>query len=1168
MRLSKIKLAGFKSFVDPTTIRFPSNLCGVVGPNGCGKSNIIDAVRWVMGESSAKHLRGDSMADVIFNGASARKPVGQASIELVFDNSDGAVGGQYAAFNEISVRRQVSRDGSSVYFLNGTRCRRRDITDIFLGTGLGPRSYAIIEQGMISRLIEARPEELRVLMEEAAGISKYKERRRETENRIRHTRENIERLDDLREELDKQLGHLQRQARTAERFKELRARERRARAELTALRWRDCERRVAALDSELAERGNRHEQALAEQRSAESGIEQLREQGHEAGETFRQVQERYYSIGADIARLEQAIQHRRELRQRQARELEQVEHSHGEVEARLRRDREELEAGRAELAELTPALERLQQAEGEAAQAMQSAEEVLREWQSEREAHAVEAAECRRRVEVEQARIQQLEHRMSELLQRRDRLRDQARGIDDSSAETESEALEQRLGELRDSYSERERTLEETRSAVAGLREEDQRLERELAEARGGHQASGGRLESLRALQQAALEDRDEAVAGWLDRQGLADRPRLAQAIRVTGGWERAVETVLGPCLEAVCTENLEQALEGCADLEQGSLALVAAADGGEDATAADDSLSRHVHGPVAARSLLTGVVAVEDVPAAAARRRHLQDGQSVVTRDGVWLGRDWIRVARGGDDRAGVIGRQREIETLEGELDRAGARVRSLEQGREALRERIAETERGRDELQQQVNELHRGISDIAARWDGERQRMEQARRRREALREELETTQGAIAELEDATREARGRLERAMEELPALEERGGKLQARGRDAQQALERARGNHREQRDARHALELKLESRRSTEQSTSRHLETLEEQLAGLERRRAELAEGLDDTSGPGNEEREQLDALLQRRVEVEQDLSRRRERMEALDAELREAERRRQAQEQRVAALREELEQVRTRRGEIRGRQQSLADQMREAGDDPAAVAGELSEDATADAREGDLERLSGQIERLGPINLAAIEEFETQSERKEYLDRQHADLMDALETLENAIRRIDRETRARFRETFDRVNQGVQAMFPRLFGGGHAYLDLTGEDLLDTGVTIMARPPGKRNSTIHLLSGGEKALTAVALVFAIFELNPAPFCMLDEVDAPLDDANVGRFCELVRDMSERVQFIMVTHNKNTMELADQLMGVTMHEPGVSRLVSVDVDGAVELAAM
>jgi len=1167
MRLSKIKLAGFKSFVDPTTIQFPGNLCGVVGPNGCGKSNIIDAVRWVMGESSAKHLRGDSMADVIFNGSSARKPVGQASIELVFDNSDGAVGGQYAAFNEISVRRQVARDGSSTYFLNGTRCRRRDITDIFLGTGLGPRSYAIIEQGMISRLIEARPEELRVLMEEAAGISKYKERRRETENRIRHTRENIERLDDLREELDRQLGHLQRQARTAERFKELKTRERRARAELTALRWRECERQAAALESELAERGNRHEQALADQRSAESRIERLREQSHEAGEAFRQVQERYYSIGADIARLEQAIQHRRELRQRQARELEQVEHSHGDVEARLRRNREELEAGRAELAELTPALERLQQKEDQAAQAAQAAEQALREWQRAHQAHADKTAECRRQAEVEQARLQQLEHRLRELLQRRDRLGDQIRSIDDSRAEGEIDTLEQRLGELRERYAERERALEGARSALTGLRKEDARLERELADARGAQQAIGGRLESLRTLQRAALEDRGEAVAGWLDRRGLTDRPRLAQAIRVAHGWERAVETVLGPCLDAVCTHDLELALEGVAELAEGSLALVAAA-AGRDRSVSDDSLLCHVQGPAAVGSLLAGIVAVEELPAAVARRPDLRDGQSVVTRDGVWLGRDWIRVARGGDAGVGLIAREQEIEALERKLGEARAGVGVLEQRREALRERIAQTETERDALQQQVNELHRGTSDTAARLDGERQSLEQGRRRRLALAEELETTRGSIAELEGAAREARGTLERAMAELPALEEHGEGLQTRARTVQQTLQEARRDHREQRDARHALELKLEARRSTEQSASRHLESLELQLAGLARRRAELAESLEEASEPGDEERGRLETFLQRRVEVEQDLSGRRARIEALDSELREAERQRQACEQGVAALRGELEEARTRRGEIRGRQQSLAGQLREAGEDPAVLAGELAEDATVGDREGELERLSGQIERLGPINLAAIEEFQGQSERKEYLDRQHADLMDALETLESAIRRIDRETRGRFRETFDRVNQGVQAMFPRLFGGGHAYLDLTGEDLLDTGVTIMARPPGKRNSTIHLLSGGEKALTAVALVFAIFELNPAPFCMLDEVDAPLDDANVGRFCELVHDMSERVQFIMVTHNKNTMELADQLMGVTMHEPGVSRLVSVDVDEAVELAAM
>ncbi len=1167
MRLSKIRLSGFKSFVDPTTIQFPTNLCGVVGPNGCGKSNIIDAVRWVMGESSARHLRGEALADVIFNGSSARKPVGQASIELVFDNSDGAVGGEYAAFNEISVRRQLSREGASAYFLNGTRCRRRDITDIFLGTGLGPRSYAIIEQGMISRLIEARPDELRVLMEEAAGISRYKERRRETENRIRHTRENIARLDDLREELDRHLGHLQRQARGAERFKKLKAEEHRLRVELAVIRWREHGEQAAVLDAELAQQGNRHDKALAEQRGAESGIERLREQLHSANDDFRQIQERYYAAGADIARLEQAIQHRRELHQRQAAELERARQNHADIEARLQHDRQQLQRSRGQTAQLEPELERARSTEQAAEERVVEAERALHEWAGGREAHAMLLADRRREVEVEQARLQQIDNRMAELLQRREQIAQALQRLGPEGSEEEAERLREEHDGLRQRQAEGEQALQRLLRALEGLRDRDVALEVELSAARDRLREDSGRQASLRALQQASREDPGGRVANWLGQVGLSDRPRLAQRVRVVDGWERAVETVLGNSLEAVCAEDLDRLLEELARHPGGSLAVVAS-DGAADGEVAGASLARWVEGPPVVRSLLAGVFAAEDLAAAAARRKHLEPGESVVTRDGLWLSRNWIRVVAEDDGAGGVLARERALEALDNTVATGRTAVDGLERERSALRERISEVEHKCEDARQELAGLQARVSDSSARLNRMRLQLQQARERRETLQEELQTTCSRLEQLEEASRQARGALEQAMGELPALEEEGVRLQQRRTVLDGALEEARRDHRDGREVRHALELRLEARRSTEQSAARHLETLVAQRDSLARRCEELGRDLQRAAEPEQGERDRLETLLEQRVAVEQELGAARARMDSIDVALREAEQQRRGLAQQVTAAREELEQARLRRGELHGRQQSLSDQLQELGADPEAVAADLPADARAQAWETRLERVSARIERLGPINLAAIEEYAGQSERKAYLDRQHRDLTEALETLENAIRRIDRETRARFRETFDKVNQGVQTMFPRLFGGGHAYLDLSGEDLLDTGVTVMARPPGKRNSTIHLLSGGEKALTAVALVFAIFELNPAPFCMLDEVDAPLDDANVGRFCELVRDMSERVQFIMVTHNKSTMELADHLMGITMHEPGVSRMVSVDVDEAMEMAAV
>ncbi|MBM4230858.1 MAG: chromosome segregation protein SMC, partial [Gammaproteobacteria bacterium] len=422
MRLTKIKLAGFKSFVDPTSVTFPSNLTGVVGPNGCGKSNVIDAVRWVMGELSAKHLRGDSMADVVFNGSSARKPVGKASVELVFDNSDGKIGGAYAAFNEVALRREVTRDGVSAYFINGARCRRKDITQLFLGTGLGSRSYAIIEQGMISRVIEAKADDMRAFVEEAAGISKYKERRKETESRIADTRENLERLQDLRDEIDKQIRHLQRQATAARRYQELKQRERRLTAELLALRLRDLDSGAEVQDSAVREKELAMQAALADLRSAEAAIETQRAFHAEQNDAVSQVQARYYGVGADISRTEQQIQFARETRETKRRDLAQSRTTLEALAVQITRDEQELVTIRDELARLAPEIERARHAEGDAASHLESAEHAQAEWQRQWESFNQELGTANQTVQVERARIEQLENQLRRLRSQRDRL--------------------------------------------------------------------------------------------------------------------------------------------------------------------------------------------------------------------------------------------------------------------------------------------------------------------------------------------------------------------------------------------------------------------------------------------------------------------------------------------------------------------------------------------------------------------------------------------------------------------------------------------------------------------------------------------------------------------------------------------------------------------------
>ena len=1169
MRLSKIKLAGFKSFVDPTTIHFPSNLVGIVGPNGCGKSNTIDAVRWVMGESSAKHLRGESMADVIFNGSTGRKPVGQAGIELVFDNADGGLGGQYAEYAEIAIKRQVSRDGQSQYFLNGARCRRRDITDIFLGTGLGPRSYSIIEQGMISRLIEAKPEDLRVFLEEAAGISKYKERRRETEKRMRHTVENLARLSDLREELEKHLEKLQRQARTAEKFKELREQERRIKAELLALRYASMAGKSEQHEHQIKEQETGLEAALAAQRAVEAAMEKNREIHVEAADAFNEVQGRYYQLGAEVARVEQAIQHSKETRQRQSQELAQAESAWQEVEAHIKIDSRRLEDLERDLAEQEPEQEQLQARAEASSEARQEAEQAMHAWQTEWDDFNRRAAEPAQTAEVERTRINHLERQLQQLGQRLERLQGEQQGLSSAALEQEIETLAEQELEREERAQQLQAELETVRESIESLRHQVREQNDAQNDARNRQQDLRGRLASLEALQQAALGKGSGAVSDWLTARGLDKAPRLAQQLAVDGGWERAVETVLGSYLQAVCVDGMDAAAEWLEGLEQGSLALVdTQAPAGAAGNGELVSLQSKVKASWALDSLLGGVYVADSLAQALALRGRLQAHESVVTPEGIWLGSGWLRVARDEDEQAGVLAREKELGTCQADLAQEEASSAQIEALLEDARDQLQEAERRRDELQVEVNQAHAARSDTRAQLGARRSRLDQVQGRIEALGAEIEELQQQQGRDTEEHRLARSRLHEALAAMETLADERDQRSAQRDELRRSVEESRAQAQADRDDAHAVALKIETMRTAQANTRHNLERMRSQETHLQQRREELSTALKGGVEPLARLEEELTQALSRRREVEAELAEARRKVETLEHELRTEEQDRNAKEQTVQTLREALNQARMAWQEIKVRCQTVLEQLQETEFELATLQQEMAADATVQAWEEEAERLAGRIQRLGPINLAAIQEYEEESERKNYLDAQHKDVSEALETLENAIHKIDRETRTRFKETFDKVNTGIQELFPRLFGGGHAYLELTGEDLLDTGVTVMARPPGKRNSTIHLLSGGEKALTAVAMVFSIFRLNPSPFCMLDEVDAPLDDANVGRFCDMVKEMSETVQFIFITHNKITMELSNQLTGVTMSEPGVSRLVAVDVEEAVQMAAM
>ena len=1167
MRLSKIKLAGFKSFVDPTTLQLSSNLTGIVGPNGCGKSNTIDAVRWVMGESSAKHLRGASMSDVIFSGSSSRKPVGAASVELVFDNSEGKLDGQYAAYAEIALKRQVTRDGQSQYFLNGTKCRRRDITDIFLGTGLGPRSYAIIEQGMISRLIDAKPEEMRVYLEEAAGISKYKERRRETENRIRHTRDNLDRLNDLREEVEKQLERLQRQSRTAEKYKTLKVDEKKFRAELLGLRWREYHEALNSFDERLEERTVNVTEADEARAEAEDNIATMREKRKEVESELNDVQGRFYAVGADITRAEQSIQHARDEREKRSRELQRIDEETAEIKTNIEADDLKIKEVEAALAEAGPTRERIEREQEQATDSYEQAEGDFQDTLASWEDLSAEHAEQETISQVELARLEELKKKVADLKLREERLQRERGELAERGEETTLNALiaKQQAGNTEELALRTQ--LDDAAKSLAQVREKVIQSEQSLDAKRTELQNSNGRLASLQALQQAATGGSEKKRIEWLEKNGLTDAPPLLKLLDIDKGWEKAIEAVLGDFLDAVCVDDFDELSRKLVSLPDSGVNAVR--DGVKD----DDSGKEHeekwlasmVNSRAGIAELMHGVTICETTEEAFDVRETLKPGESVVTREGLWMGRNWLCV-RSDDGNGSVLARQEELDTLQEQVGFLKKDISALEETLEQQKHLVVERENNRDKLQTLVNTRHREISTIAGKIESARSQIDQAGIRASKVDGELEEIEAFAARSEREHKEASRRAEEAEKQLHQLQQQLAGMDEKRLQVREQRDEARQKLDQVREAGQATIVKLESMKSGRESIEQNRQRMTRQLSQLETRSEEL-NGLQQ---PDNTEIEQLKtqhlALLRNRSEVEASLTAARKQLEDHDNQQRIQEQNRHRLEQQATQARELLQQVNMESQESRVRLKTIDEQLTEAGVDREQLMPTIPEEATVKEWAEQLAEVERKIQKLGPINLAAIEEFQEQTQRKEYLDEQHKDITDALETLEDAIGKIDRETKTMFRETFDAVNSKLQELFPRLFGGGQAKLELTGEDLLEAGVAVMARPPGKRVSSIQLLSGGEKALTAVALVFAFFHLRPSPFCMLDEVDAPLDDANVGRFAKMVEEMSSQVQFIFITHNKVTMELSHQLMGVTMQEPGVSRLVSVDVDEAVELA--
>ncbi len=1163
MRLKCIRLAGFKSFVDPTTISFPSNVCAVVGPNGCGKSNVIDAVRWVMGESSPRNLRGEQMADVIFNGSASRNPVGLASVELVFDNSAGRLQGEYAGYVEVSVKRKVERDGDSTYSLNGTKCRRRDITELFLGTGLGPRSYSIVEQGMIGRLIESRPEELRVFIEEAAGISKYRERRKETATRIGKTRGNLERLADVRGELERQLQHLDRQAKAAQRYRELQQQQRATRACLLALRWRELARQIELAANALAGLQTRKEENLAGQRRQEAVIEQRREQNAQSNRKLAATQAKSVEIGNQAARIEQSIEHHRERVAQLEAELEKNRAEWQQTSTELDTDLARVAQIKRELEQISRELLAAEAGNQESARRVDKTEheyqESMRLWGD----FTLEAETPRQAAKVEQAKIRQLESNIDRARKVQQRLQDEfeeleGEPVDCSTLEREEASLEDELRELRRRQAEAVTALQKSRRLFEASSAELHRVRASIEE-------TGGRKASLDALQQAALADDDASLAAWLERHGYDDNPKLGETLRVAPGWETAVELVLGERLRAICVEQLPDSLlqdlpkADLTLLEQGSPAAAS------EAKTAATLLASKANASGALAGLLGRVHVAESLADALARRSGLQPEESFITAEGVWIGATWVRIGKA-DEEDSVALRQALIENLRGTIGELEESQRSLGEQVEQFRQEQVRAEREREHclerIQQKTTELNTVRGQIAA----EQARSKSDVARRERIGAELDELEGQLrqdrASAEQASehlREARHRIARDTNRQQEYEQHREKLRTR-------LESCRSQAARDKEACHALALHKNALDAECKSTRENMDRMAVQVQRAAKRIETIESQLKEMLLPGKELQQQLQEALQQHALAEQELRQVRSATEQAEAKLRSLEHALQESRKQNDAIVEEIGNQRVAGASLESDSRGLLAELDQLGLTPELVLDGLPEEHTPEFCEQKLEKLANRVQRLGAVNLAAAEESAELSERKGWLEKQHEELEKALTTLEQAMAKIDSETRGRFGAMLEQINAGLKGLFARLFGGGQARLELTGEDLLNAGVTIVARPPGKKNANIHLLSGGEKAMTAIALVFTIFQLNPAPFCMLDEVDAPLDDANINRFTALVRELADSVQFILVTHNKVSMETANQLLGVTMQEAGISRIVSVDIDEAAELA--
>ncbi|WP_374855374.1 chromosome segregation protein SMC [Acinetobacter indicus] len=1143
MRLSSLKLSGFKSFADSTTLHFKANRTAVVGPNGCGKSNVIDAIRWVMGESSARQLRGGSMQDVIFTGTAKRKPVGMASVELRFDNTYGKLGGAYNAYTELAVRRQVNRDGKSEYFLNGTKCRRRDITDIFLGTGLGPRSYAIIEQGMINRLVDAKPEEMRVFIEEAAGVSRYQARRRETMLHLDHTSQNLSRLEDIASELKGQLKTLKRQSETALQYKTLESQIRSIKIEILSFQCEQSSRLQQEYTVQMTELGEQFKLTRSELSTLEHDLGNTSELFQRLIQQSTPLQNEWQQAEKKLAELKMTLEQKQSLVQQNSSTLAQLQEQKAQTKERLQLIDLQLETVLSQQEQYTEQLQQAEQSTQEQAQAVQQLKAQQQQVQQQFEQIKAQVEKQQQQKLQMLAQSEQLLKNISRIEQQKDTLQQQSSSLQSQAQQDEVEQLSQDKAQLS--------------QQLAELEQQIQAQQQQLQQAHSllnQHKNSSTELKSEIQVLQAEQKNLNQLLIKNSPKQQL-QHTALMQVLTLNDAAKphaALIEKFLAKWLNA-------QMLEAD-DNFQDSLArqLKPAAQHAPIQLANLSCLVDWIESP--SSSLWQQVALADDLAQALQLQPKLQAGQSILTLDGYQVGPDWViglLFDEASQSAQGALSHRIRLEEIDGLLSQKQAELQQAEQDFnisqqqcQQLQQQLHEQQAQLKQQQQALQALDLQIAKIQSAAQAFAVQKQQLQHQLQQLEEQLEEDAMQKDDLEIDLHALSLKLEQALPNYKTLQFQLEELTAQLEQAQQLYQQQQ------------QELELLRRQSVQ--ATQQLELLEKDGGFLKTQHQQIAAQMEQAKKFVDPVQLELPALASQFAEQQQQTEKLQQTWNEWQLELNQIQSKQQQlteqrhqQQQQDEKLRSQLEEKRLAWQAAKSDLQHYSEQLK-------ALNSELIPGLNIDvtAHQQQLEKAQAQFDKLGAVNLAASEEYEEVSARYAELSHQIEDLEKTVAQLQAAMKSIDQETRKLFMTTFDQINTELQALFPKVFNGGEASLSL--EDDWQSGVKLMARPPGKRNSSLALLSGGEKALTALALVFAIFRLNPAPFCVLDEVDAPLDDANVGRFCNLVKELSEQVQFIYITHNKLAMTMATDLLGVTMPEPGTSKLVSVNLEDATE----